>query len=59
MLGGTLNVTLLSGFTPPHNSTYQIVTFASHGSTTFANTFFDPSFMPPIYNNGDVTMNAI
>ena len=35
-LAGTLNVTLANGFTPALGQTFPVITFASHGASTFA-----------------------
>jgi hypothetical protein len=57
-LGGTLNVVLISPFSPPPGSQYQILTFAKSGSTTFDTTNIAPGFVLPIYNPTDVTLLA-
>jgi hypothetical protein len=57
-LGGTLNVSLLNGYVPPHGTTFQILTFGSRGSSTFQTTNIDPAFQDPVYNQGDVTLIA-
>jgi membrane-associated phospholipid phosphatase len=35
-LGGTLNVSLANGFTPSNGQTFAILTYGSHGATTFS-----------------------
>jgi hypothetical protein len=57
-LGGTLNVTLLY-FVPASGATFQIVTFASRGSSIFSTANLDPSFKPLIYHDMDVTVMAL
>jgi hypothetical protein len=59
-LGGTLNVSLFNGFTPTSGSTFTLIAFASHGSTTFATTNLDPAFVnPPNYNATNVMLTAV
>ncbi len=57
-LGGTLNVSLINGFTPASGDTFQILTFASRGGSTFAATNIDPRFGPVTYNAMDMTLVA-
>jgi hypothetical protein len=58
-LGGTLNVSLINGFTPDSGATLQIMTFSSHGTSTFDTTNLDASFQQsPIYDPMDVTIVA-
>jgi hypothetical protein len=56
-LDGTLNVSLLNGFAPESGATFQILTFASAGGT-FATVSADPTFLPPVYDPADVTVQA-
>ncbi len=56
-LDGTLNVSLVSGFAPPSGSTYEILTFAAAGGS-FTTLDIDPSFLPPVYDPTDVTLQA-
>jgi hypothetical protein len=58
-LDGTLNASLLNGFTPTSGDNFQILTFASM-SGVFATTNLDPAFVnPPTYDATDVTLVAM
>jgi hypothetical protein len=57
-LDGTLNVSLIGGFTPVSGDAFQIVTSGLPLGGTFATANVGPSFMPPVYNAMDVTLLA-
>ena len=58
-LDGTLNVSLINGFTPLSGDSFQVLTFATLNGT-FASTNLDPAFSnPPTYDATDVTVQAM
>ncbi len=57
-LSGALNVSLIDGYVPPSGSSYQIMIFQSE-TGTFTGGSIDRHFgNPPVYDLGDVTLEA-
>src|SRR5262249_47042270 len=58
-LDGALNVGLLNGFVPSGGDTFQVLTCGSRsGVFDPALSSIDPSFLPPVYDPMDVTLQA-
>jgi len=61
-LAGTLNVSLINGFTPISGQNFAIVTFTSHGTTTFDTIngldIGGGLVFNPIYNSNNLTLQA-